>query len=227
MALESPVILAMDTTSEFGSIAIRSGSQTRFEHLIHSPDGFGHLLFSEIETALRRAEIALGEITCFAAAAGPGSFTGVRVGLTAAKGLAEVHAKPIAAISNLRALATFGTTERRAVILDARRGDVYAAVYGARLECREKETVMKLPAWLATLAQDSYEFVAPAGSVFRASLVGTRFAEMRWTEAPPALAGAVAHCAELDLAAGLPLDPLTADANYVRRADAELSWRDR
>jgi tRNA threonylcarbamoyladenosine biosynthesis protein TsaB len=222
-----PLILAVDTTSEFGSIALRSGGCMALERAIHSPDGFGHLLFGEIETTLQEAGVGLSEITCFAAAAGPGSFTGVRVGLTAAKGLAEVHAKPIAAISNLRALATFGTRERRAVILDARRGDVYAAVYDSKLECWSEEVVMKLPAWLETLSDESYEFITVTGSPFRTSLAGTRFAEMAWTESPRAMAGAVGLCAELDLAAGRPLDPLTADANYVRRSDAELLWRDR
>jgi tRNA threonylcarbamoyladenosine biosynthesis protein TsaB len=50
---------------------------------------------------------------------------------------------------------------------------------------------------------------------------------MAWREAPHGVAGAIALCAELDLQAGLALDPLTADANYVRRADAEMLWKDR
>lgn len=223
----SPVILALDTTSEFGSIAIRAGGCVVAERLIHSSDGFSHLLFGEIETALAQAGIGLSQITCFAAAAGPGSFTGVRVGLTAAKGLAEVHSKPMAAISNLRALATFGSNALCAVLLDARRGEVYAAVYNSALECLSEETVMKLPAWLETLGDGPYEFITLNGSPFHASVEGTRFAHMAWTDAPRALAGAVAICAQFDLAAGLPLDPLTADANYIRRSDAELLWHDR
>ncbi len=220
-------ILALDTTSEFGSVAIRAGGRTVVERLIHAPDGFGHLLFGEIEAALLEAGTGLKEIACFAAAAGPGSFTGVRVGLTTAKGLAEVLAKPMAAISNLRAVASYGSAELRAVLLDARRGEVYAAVYTSKLECQSEETVMKLTAWLEGLGGESYEFIASKGSLIRASLTGTRFEAMAWTEAPRALAGAVALCAELDLEAGRPLDPLTADANYVRRSDAELLWRDR
>ena len=70
----------------------------------------------------------LEEIDCFAAASGPGSFTGVRVGLAAVKGLAEALGKPAVGISNLRALSLFGKAALRAVVLDARRGEVYGAV---------------------------------------------------------------------------------------------------
>ncbi len=223
----NPLILALDTTSEFGSVAIRAGGRKIVERLIHSPDGFGHLLFAEIEAALQQADVSLAQIDCLAAAAGPGSFTGVRVSLTAAKGLAEAGAKPMAAVSNLRALATFGSTERRVVLLDARRGDVYAALYDSALECRAGETVTKLAAWLEGLDEQCFEFITPKGAPFRASLTGTRFEATAWTEAPRTLASAVALCAERDLSMGRPLDPLTADANYVRRADAELQWRDR
>ncbi len=70
-------------------------------------------------------------VDCFAAASGPGSFTGVRVGLACVKGLAEALGKPAVAVSNLRAIASFGTAPWRAVVLDARRGEIYGAVYDA------------------------------------------------------------------------------------------------
>jgi len=222
----APVILAIDTTSEFGSLAIRAGGRLLAERQLHSPEGFGHILFGELEQLLAHASVTLREIDCFAAAAGPGSFTGVRVGLTAAKGLAEVQHKPVAAVSNLCALATFGSAPKRVVLLDARRGEVYAAVYGADLNLIQDETVEKLPSWLGRLPDERYEFITPAGSPFRDALKGTPFAEMPWTEASRSLAGAVALCAEKDLAAGLTVDALVADANYVRRSDAELLWKD-
>ncbi len=134
--------------------------------------------------------------------------------------------KPVAAVSNLRALATFGSAPKRVVLLDARRGEVYAAVYGAGLDLLQEETVEKLPAWLDRLPDAPYEFITLAASPFRAALEGTPFAAMPWTEAPRSLAGAVALCAEKDLAAGRTVDALIADANYVRRSDAELLWKD-
>jgi tRNA threonylcarbamoyladenosine biosynthesis protein TsaB len=224
--MSGPIILAIDTTSEFGSVAIRAGGKLIAERLLHSTEGFGQFLFGEIEQLLKQSSVTLHEIDCFAAAAGPGSFTGVRVGLTAAKGMAEARQRPVAAVSNLRALATFGSAAKRVVMLDARRGDVYVAVYSAGLDLLDEETVARLPAWLEHLSAEEYEFVAPAGSAFRAELAETRFAAMALTEAPQYRASAVATCAEKDLASGRTVSALIADANYVRRSDAEQLWKD-
>jgi tRNA threonylcarbamoyladenosine biosynthesis protein TsaB len=198
-------ILALDTTSEFGSVAVRRAGETVAEIYLHSPEGFGHVIFGAIQEALVRANISLADIDCFAAASGPGSFTGVRVGLAAVKGLAEALGKPAAGISNLRALSLFGHAALRAVVLDARRGDVYGAVYDARARLVVPEGVSPREVWLATVPP-SGEFVS-------------------FEDGPRPLAAAVAHCAEMDGPAGWH-DPVELEANYVRRSDAELSWND-
>jgi tRNA threonylcarbamoyladenosine biosynthesis protein TsaB len=211
-------ILALDTTSEFGSIALRSNGETVAEVKRHSTEGFAHLIFGEIDSLLQQTAFRLAEIDCFAAASGPGSFTGVRVGLSAAKGLAEAAGKQAAGVSNLQAVASFGNLPLRAVVLDARRGEVYAAVYDVDLKPVVPEQVLKLALWLVSLDAPEYEFIADAK--FRVALEGTRFATMPFLEAPRYLASAVAACAER-----MPwLDPAALDANYVRRSDAELSW---
>src|SRR4051812_38266104 len=123
--------LAIDTAAEFGSIALLDNDRVREEVLLHAPEGFSGILFSEIDTLLKRQNALLSEIDLFAAASGPGGFTGVRVGLSAIKGLAEAMQKPAAGVSNLEALATFGTgSGLRAPLIDARRGEVYAALLG-------------------------------------------------------------------------------------------------
>jgi tRNA threonylcarbamoyladenosine biosynthesis protein TsaB len=234
---KAPAILAIDATSEFGGVALRAGGRIVAERRIHAPDGFSQVLFFEIEQLFAQAApFSLSHIDCFAAAAGPGSFTGVRVGLAAAKGLAEAAGRPVAPISNLRGLATFGSLARRIILLDARRGEVYAAVYDQHLNCLSAETVASLQPWLESAAgpfagasadagASAIEFVTFGGAPFRAALAGTRWADMPWVEAPRGLAAAVALCAELDLLAGRAVDPLIADANYVRRSDAELLWK--
>src|SRR6476660_3106147 len=103
-------ILAIDTTSEFGSLALLQGGVLLEEQPLHAPEGFSQLLYSFIDSLLRRHDWSLPSIDVFAAAAGPGSFTGVRVGLTAAKGLADATARGALAVSNLKALAAFGET---------------------------------------------------------------------------------------------------------------------
>ncbi|MBZ5674674.1 MAG: tRNA (adenosine(37)-N6)-threonylcarbamoyltransferase complex dimerization subunit type 1 TsaB [Acidobacteriia bacterium] len=199
------LLLAIDTTSEFGSIALAEDGRVLEEVAMHSPDGFAHVMFPEIEALLARHHVKITDIEGFAAAAGPGSFTGVRVGLTAAKGLAEATGRKVVAVSNLQAVASFGTRALRAPVIDARRGDIFGAVYDADLRLVAPEVVMKLDDWLQTL---------PAGTEV--------------IDHPPKhLAGAIARIAAGQFEAGLAQDPAEIDANYVRRSDAELMWRDK
>ena len=199
-------ILALDTTSEFGSLAIRSGGRTVVETTIHAPEGFSHLLFPAIERLLADAGVRLADIDCFAAAAGPGSFTGVRIGLSAVKGLAAATGKPVAGISNLRALSAFGNSLLRAVTLDARRGDVYAAVYDTDLEPVMPEAVLRLDAWAPKLDLTvKYEFVSQDGRP---------------------LASAVALCAELDGCKGRAGWTWRARCKLRPALDAELFWKE-
>lgn len=217
------MILSLDTTSEFGSIALTGPAGVVDEIPLHAPDGFGPVLFSQIRILLGRHGCNIAEIECFASTSGPGSFTGVRVGLTAAKGLAEATGRQVVAVSNLQALAAFGSAPLRATVLDARRGEVYGAVYDAALELVAPEMVAKFPDWLATLPADGYEFISTNFLPFQ------NFADARIPVVTPprALAGAVGRIAWDRWQAGLASDPAAIDANYVRRSDAELFWKDR
>ena len=211
-------LLAVDTTSDFGSIAISEGDRVIEEVALESPEGFGHVLFDEILRVLVRHSLRLDQFDGFAAAAGPGSFTGVRIGLTAIKGLAEANGKPAVAVSNLQALALFGSHQLRAPVIDARRGEIYGAVYDASLNLVRDEVVTPLDRFLAAL---------PSGDlVLIVSAIELPSQPHRVITAPRSLAGAVARIAARQLAAGCGQDPAEIDANYVRRSDAELLWRD-
>lgn len=203
-------IVAIDTTSEFGSLALAEEGRVIEEVLLHSPDGFAHALFQHLERLLKRHGWSYSQVTGFAAAAGPGSFTGVRVGLAAAKGLAEASGALAAAISNLQAMASFGAAPLRAPFFDARRGEIYGAVYDDHLELVQPEVVAKFSVWRAGLPQ-GVELLTPDPAPFG----------VQATVTPRALAGAVAL-----LAFDRLQDPAALDANYVRRSDAELHWRE-
>ena len=213
------MILAIDTTHEFGSIALMGRDAILEEELMRAPEGFGHVLYEHLERMLDRHGVRVGDIDCFAAAAGPGSFTGVRVGLACVKGLAEAVGKPVAAVSNLQALAAFGASAIRAPVLDARRGEIYGGLYDPELNCIAAERVMNLADWLRTLpagvefiSTDFSPFALPAGAPTMT--------------APCALASAIARIAADRLQRGMVADPSEVDANYVRRSDAELLWKD-
>jgi tRNA threonylcarbamoyladenosine biosynthesis protein TsaB len=196
-------ILALDTTSERGSIALSEGERVVEEIALHSTDGFAQVLFGEIENLLARHSLRLADIDGFASASGPGTFTGVRVGLTAVKGLAEAMSRKVVAVSNLKAMALFGTRELRAPWIDARRGEIYGAVYNLALELLNAEVVMKYEAWFASLPED-VEILSDSRL----------------------LAGAIGIIAAREFAAGRELDPVMIDANYVRRSDAAMQWTD-
>ena len=108
----------------------------------------------------------------------------------------------------------------------ATKGEIYGAVYDADLNPVAPEIVMRFPQWLESLPSGSLEFISTDFSPFRAALAGTRFAGAPVIEAPRALAGAIARIAFAKLREGSAVDPAQVDANYVRRSDAELLWKD-
>lgn len=209
-------ILAFDTTSAVGSLAIVENGAVREEIVLEAADGFGEVLFPQIERMVSRQGWRLLDFDGFAAASGPGSFTGVRAGLAAAKGLAEAAGAKAAAVSNLQAMAWHGTAAVRAPLFDARRGEIYGGVYDGALRKLGDEVVAKLEAWLAALPAGA-ELLTPDPELFAGALL-----DRNVRRTPPALAGAVGI-----LGAARLVDPALLDANYVRRSDAELSWTDR
>jgi tRNA threonylcarbamoyladenosine biosynthesis protein TsaB len=76
----TPLVLALDTTSEYGSLALLRGEELLEELTMHAPTGFGQVLYRYLDELLGRHGVRPGEIDCFAAASGPGSFTGVQIG---------------------------------------------------------------------------------------------------------------------------------------------------
>ena len=190
----APLILAIDTTTPRGSLYLDGAAAE-----MHAPLGFSGILFAQIDQLLKRCGVRPEQIDCFAAAVGPGTFTGVRVGMTCAMGMAEALGKSVCGVSNLEALAEFGAGPLRAVTIDARRGDLYAAVYGPL-------GVVIVPERVCT--PEEFRVSLPAGEIERVTYEGP-------------LAGAIAK-----VAARKPWsDPSQMEANYLRRTDAELNLR--
>jgi tRNA threonylcarbamoyladenosine biosynthesis protein TsaB len=217
--------LAVDTTTDFGSIALVDESGVREEVLLHAPEGFSQVLFGAMEALLSSQRVGLEEIELFAGASGPGSFTGVRVGLSAVKGLAEVCGKRVVAVSNLRALAEFGESDARAAVIDARRGEVYAALYDGAGKQIVPEMVGPFQKFLTLLPEREIEWISQDFTPFLPALAGTRFERNPVIEAPRAIAGAIAKIAIRRAAEGLAQESAAIEANYVRRSDAELLYR--
>ena len=216
-------LLAIDTARHEGGIALLCDGAVVSEASLGEGPGFGETLFQAIERLLAERSLALPDIDCYAAATGPGSFTGIRVGLVAAKALAETNRKPLVGVSNLRALASLARGAAvRVPVLDARRGGLFAGFYGADCEairpdayCQWAELKPELEALGATLVSNEQDLFESDGALAGAS------GAVRQT-APAALAAAVARVAAGDVDAGQACSPEQVEANYIRRPNARL-----
>src|SRR5438270_897778 len=130
------LILSIDTSGKNGSVALARGDATTFQLIATSPvEGgtFSAQLIPQIARLVSENNLKKSDIDAFAAATGPGSFTGLRIGLTAVKGLAEILHKPIAGVSVLEACVLKAGIEYDAAhvfpALDAQRNEVYLGDY--------------------------------------------------------------------------------------------------
>ncbi len=224
--------LAIDTTTRSGSVALLRDDALLRVLTENSAEEYSSRLFRQIEILFLETALGLPMVDLYAVAAGPGSFTGLRVGLTAVKGWAEAFGRPIAPVSALHAVASLARSECPLVapLMDARRGQVFGGLYernGARLARRGDEVVMSAAEFLLEISNRTDGralcFVAPTPEVL--SNLGPPGARIVEQIAGP-LAPAIAALGRAAAAAGETVDALHLDANYVRRSDAELLWKD-
>src|SRR5438552_1209691 len=128
------LILAADTSGKQGSIALAHGLNNGKCDVIEvvplAGGTFSAQLVPQIAALLSKHGFKKQDIDALAVASGPGSFTGLRVGLAAIKGLAEILGKPIATVSTLEVVAIAGGIQGRVLaVLDAGRGEAYAGEY--------------------------------------------------------------------------------------------------
>jgi len=135
------LILAVDTTTLSGSVALLENKRLLSEAGFDCPSTHSRRLLPAIDFVLKTSQKEVNEIEGFAAAVGPGSFTGIRIGLSTVKSLAFASGKPIAAVSTLQALALklkHPQAKLLCPIVDAKKGEVYAALFESSLsEMRE------------------------------------------------------------------------------------------
>src|SRR6266704_1167743 len=156
------LILAADTSGKNGSIALtrfEQGSARTLEIVPLEGGNFSAQLVPQISALLSKHKLTKNDIDAFAVASGPGSFTGLRVGLAAIKALAEILQKPIVPVSLLEVVAlASGARGRVLAALDAGRGDVYAGEYDVTADgaqCVREQL----------LSKDEFLLLARAGGV--------------------------------------------------------------
>ena len=216
------LILGVDTSGKDGSIALVEFEQGNLRTLERVPlEGgtFSAQLVPQISELLQRHRVGKGDIDAFAVASGPGSFTGLRVGLAAIKALAEVLQKPIAAVPLLEAVAgSSGIDGNVLAALDAGRGEVFVAgVYtsGTRATIRDQQLLTS--AEFIALSS-TWQIVTPDAKI--AELAREHGLRVEQIDRPGA--DVIARLGFEKIRSGEVVSVESLDANYIRRSDAEV-----
>jgi tRNA threonylcarbamoyladenosine biosynthesis protein TsaB len=220
------LILAIDTSGKQGSIALaRAGEPTAegdFEMIEIAPlvgGTFSAQLIPQISDLLTRNGFMKTAIGAFAVVSGPGSFTGLRIGLAAVKALAEVLEKPIAAVSLLEVCAlASGAQGKIMAALDASRGDVYVGEYEIPADPAQAPLEQILTRSEFLVQSQGRTVVTPDTVLAEAA----RAAALSVSTLPPISADAVARLGWRKIQSGAVVTPEQLEANYIRRTDAEM-----
>lgn len=213
--------LAIDASARIGALALARDGEIVGTRKLQSEDGLAAVLFQGIQALLAEQGLKTADVDLWAPASGPGSFTGIRVGMTAAKSLAEVHGKPVAPVSNLEAVAAAVPENRnRAAVLDARRDEVYGAVYGPAMEVLVEPAAWSWERFRQEAAAHAPLWVGPDDAIFTSEGA----APLPENEERAVVGNAVEAQARL-AASRPPLKPEQVEAEYIRRPDAERNLR--
>jgi tRNA threonylcarbamoyladenosine biosynthesis protein TsaB len=236
-------ILALDTTTRSGSIALWRDGGIVDCSVDRSGRTHAQRLPQDLITLLSRHGQTLSDVDLFAVAAGPGSFTGLRIGIATVQGLAFAHHRRVVGVSALEALLWLGSPLAGdglvAAWIDAQRGEVFSALADLRNASDSAEGELRIvegpevgaPAdtlarWAPRFAERRMCFIGDGAVTYRHLLDARSSSGLHLVEPTPPLAPAIASMAARRSAMGEAVLPHAVRPLYVRRPDAELA-RDR
>jgi len=226
-------ILGIETATRTGGVAIVSEGGVLAEYTLNIEVTHSERLMSTVDRVLKDTGLLISNIDGFGVSIGPGSFTGLRIGLSTVKGLAFTTGKPVAAVPTLKALAWNTPHSRYPVcpLLDAKKKEVYAALY--RYDGRE--LVQDLPEMVLPLAELADRVAGEVlfsgeGARLFAGDIERLFAGRAHLAPLSATVPSAASVAEIALdmiRAGRHTGPDDLSPMYIRRPEAELAWEKR
>jgi len=239
------LILAFDTTSEIGGVGIfRDAERLAWVPSDGPANRYSIILFEMVQQALDRAHLGLREIDLYAAANGPGSFTGIRVGLAAARAWGKAFDRRVRGVSVLEAMVGKVplTSDWVFPILDARRGEFFLGTFRRKpsdalsitqpdYEPADGGWVLK-PESLRTFVEERVANGASATCLVRAhdqaaaDLRSTLPTSLNWQQVEGALVDSIASIALREEQSSQPCLDANLDAYYIRRPDAEINRKD-
>lgn len=227
----SPILLTIQTASPAGSLALSRGSQLLAEINLDLRKTPTEWLLQSIEELLDRADLAKSDLDAIAVVQGPGSFTGLRVGLATAKGLSIALNRPLLGVSSLQCLAMQLPFASRpvCVMMDARKHEVYTALFRWREDCPlliGEERVIRPEEALSGITEETI-FVGNGAQLYatliRKALAGRAHFAPGFLSLPRAASAAALALREWEVGRTFTAEELA--PVYLRPSEAELNWR--
>ena len=224
-------VLGVDSSTMTAGIGIVEGDEIFVEIKFSVKITYSEILLSCIDQALKNIGLKIEDIDGFAISIGPGSFTGLRIGLSALKGLCLATGKPLASVPSLDALAYLSLFSQYpvATLLDAKKNQVYAAIYETKdgeLKRLTDYWVLDVEDLVKRISQRTL-FVGPGAKIYQKKLVeflGER-AYFAWGEKSLPSGATVAFLGSKKLISGQAEDIADLEPLYLRKSEAELKFR--
>lgn len=223
-------ILGIETSTTTGSVAVVSEDGVIAQYSLNIEVTHSERLMSTVDRVLSDTGLTIADMDGYAIAIGPGSFTGLRIGLAAVKGLALVTGKPVAPVPTLQALAWNLPYAAYPIcpMLDARKNEVYAAMYrfeGTALVHVMAEAVLSLSQLSGRISGNTL-FTGEASHLFRNEIVNL-FGDRALFAPRATMLPSAATVAEIGLGiikSGKQADLDSVTPMYIRRPEAEVMW---
>ncbi|MBI5205151.1 MAG: tRNA (adenosine(37)-N6)-threonylcarbamoyltransferase complex dimerization subunit type 1 TsaB [Nitrospirae bacterium] len=229
-------ILAIDTSTMLGGIAVMDELNLIAETRLNVKSTHSERLMTEIEHCLKQSSLKISDIDVFAVAIGPGSFTGLRIGVSTVKGLSYATGKPIVSVPTLDALALNFPYSRYPVctMLDARKKEVYAALFGWDNDNFKKlinETSVNPEEFiryaLHAARYDKFIFAGEGAVIYKDKIIEV-MGEKAVFASPEKTVPSPANVASLGMKKALRgefSEPVSLAPVYIRRSEAEVKWK--
>ncbi len=227
-------VLGIDTSTPWGSVGLIDGDQILCEYSLNRKLSHSERVLKSIDRVLEGSQVPIRNVDGFAISIGPGSFTGLRIGVSVVKGLTFATGKPVTGVSTLDALAQNARYVPFLIcpLLDARKGEVYAALY----RNTEKNGPSRLTPEMAIRPGDLLEridqetlFLGNGVDIY-GDLIHRKLGSMAHIAASPfnfVHGTVIAQLGRRNLEKGQYLDLEKFTPRYLRKSEAEIKWEEK
>ena len=225
-------ILCIDTSSSAGSVVLVGEEGVLGELYVDSAQTHSARLLSGIDEVLKSANQTISNVDGFAVISGPGSFTGIRIGLTTVKGLADSMRKPVVPITSFEAWAEkhYDLQGILVPLIPARRGEVYACVFerrGTVLRALSDGIAGEVASVIGQICEVEVSFIGYGANQYREIIEGTGRGQWKILVTDLFLGQPMARIAYRRATRKESCSAQDLVAFYLRQSDAEIHWKER